>query len=551
MAGTGLALAVLSAAVSCDRTPRTDTTGTGGTVVIAAHSDPDALFPPLALNMEARQATELMYEYLADVGTEMNTIGDAGFTRQLAEDWTWGPDSSHIEFRLNPDARWHDGTRVNSADVSFSYRLYSDPATGSMLASTLAYIDSVSTPDSLTAVFWFSRRDPRQFYVAAATMLILPRHILAGIPRDSMREEATKLQPAGSGKYRLSRWNRGESLELSAVDDHYRGRPNPDRIIWTIAPEYRAAIMRLLGGEADVFANVRQETLPELARSGFNVVSLPGMDYVFMQMNLRDPGGTRPHPTFGSREMRRALTMAMDRDAMVRNLFDTLAAVSIGPAVRAFPTTDPSLRQIPFDPRGAERLLDSLGWRAGVGSGIRSRNGIPLRFRLLVPVSSLSRMRIAVLIQEQLRQVGADAVIEQMDYSAFSARQSSRAFDAALASWHLGSSPEAVRVTWTTEAAKPRGLNYGGYSNPAFDSLVDSALSVTTLAGAREYFRRANQIIVDDAPALWLYEPKTLLAIHGRITPSPMRPNAWWLGIGGWTIDPEKRLSRDKVGIAK
>lgn len=551
MAGPGLALAVLSAAVSCDRTPRTDTTGTGGTVVIAAHSDPDALFPPLALNMEARQATELIYEYLADVGIEMNTLGDSGFTRQLAADWTWGPDSSQIEFRLNPDARWHDRTRVTSADVSFSYRLYSDPATGSMLVSTLASIDSVSTPDSLTAVFWFSRRDPRQFYVAAATMLILPSHILAGIPRDSMRAEATKLQPVGSGKYRLLRWNRGESFELSAVDDHYRGRPNPDRIIWTITPEYRAAIMRLLGGEADVFANVRQETLPELARSGFNVVSLPGMDYVFMQMSLRDAGGTRPHPVFGSREMRRALTMAMDRGAMVRNLFDTLAAVSIGPAVRAFPTTDPSLRQIPFDPRGAERLLDSLGWRTGGESGIRSRNGIPLRFRLLVPVSSLSRMRIAVLIQEQLRQVGADAVIEQMDYSAFSARQSSRAFDAALASWHLGSSPEAVRVTWTTEAAKPGGLNYGGYSSPAFDSIVDSALSATTLAGAREYFRRANQIIVADAPAVWLYEPKTLLAIHGRITPSPMRPNAWWLDIGGWTIDPEKRLPRDKLGSPK
>ena len=519
----------------------------GGTIVIAAHADPDALFPPHALNMEARQVTELIYEYLADVGPAMNTIGDSGFTRQLAADWEWGRDSASLAFRLDPGATWHDGARVTSADVAFSHGVYSDPATGSMLVGTLAYIDSVSTPDPLTAVFWFSRRDPRQFYVAAATMLILPRHLFGAVGADSLREAAAAIEPVGSGKYRLARWTRGTSLELAAVEDHYRGRAGPDRVILSITPEYRPAVMRLVAGDADVFANVRQETLPELARAGFDLVSLPGMDYVFMQLNLRDAKGRGPHPLFGSRELRRALTMAMDRDAMVKNLFDTLASVSIGPAVRAFPTTDTALRRIPFDPRGAARLLDSLGWRTAGTGGIRSRGGIPLRFRLIVPVSSLSRMRIAVLIQDQLRRVGADVVIEQMDYSAFSARQAARDFDAALASWHLGSSPEAVRVTWTSAAAKPGGLNYGGYSNAAFDALVDSALAERTPERSREYFRRANQLIVDDAPAVWLYEPKTLLAIHGRITTTAMRPNAWWLDIGGWRIDPARRLPRDKI----
>ncbi|MGK2961953.1 MAG: peptide ABC transporter substrate-binding protein [Gemmatimonadaceae bacterium] len=533
------------AAMACEGARREPTGAVGGTIVIAAHADPDALFPPDALNMEARQATELIYEYLADVGPAMNTIGDSGFTRQLAADWTWGRDSSSLAFSLDPGARWHDGVRVTSADVAFSHSVYADEATGSMLASTLAYIDSVSTPDSLTAVFWFSRRDPRQFYVAAATMLILPHHLFGGIPGDSLRAAGAARDPVGTGKYRLARWSRGTSLELAAVEDHYRGRAGPDRLIWSITPEYRPAIMRLIAGEADVFAHVRQETLPELAAAGFDLVSLPGMDYVFMQLNLRDASGSRPHPLFRSPEVRRALTMAIDRDALVKNLFDTLASVSIGPAVRAFPATDTALRQIRFDPPAAERLLDSLGFRISGSNGIRSRGALPLRFRILVPVSSLSRMRIAVLIQEQLRRVGADAVIEQMDYSAFSARQAARDFDAALASWHLGSSPEAVRVTWTGDAAKPGGLNYGGYSNAVFDALVDSALSETTLDGSREYFRRANQLIVDDAPAVWLYEPKTLLAIHGRITPSPMRANAWWLDIGSWKIDPAKRLPRD------
>ena len=527
--------------------PRTSESTHGGTIVIATTSEPDGLFPPTALNVEARQATELIYEYLADVGVEMNTIGDSGFARQLASAWVWSPDSLSISFRIHPDARWQDGKRVTSLDVAFSYDVYTDTAAGSTVASSLADIDSVSTPDSSTAVFRFARRTPHQFYDAASLMLILPRHILGAVNRDSMRTFAAREPPLGSGRFRLGKWTRGSHFELTAVEDHYRGRAMPDRVVWTITPEYQTAVTRLLGGAADVFPTVRQETIPQLTdRGDFNLVSLPGMDYAFMQFNLRDPlFAERPHRLFSSREMRRAITMALDRGAMVKNLFDTLASVSIGPTVRAFPTTDTSITQIPYNRAAAERLLDSLGWVREKSGGMRKRNGMSLSFELLVPVSSLSRMRLAVLLQEQLRQAGIEVVIEKMDYSAFSARQSARSFDAALAAWHLGSSPAAVKVTWTSAAAEKGGLNYGAYRNPRFDALADSAVDARDMARSREYFRRANQIIVDDAPAVWLYEPRTVLAIHDRIRFTPMRPNAWWLDIGNWSIPPAERLQRD------
>ena len=95
-------------------------------MVIATTSDPDALFPPAALNMEARQATELIYEYLADVGPAMNTLGDSGFVKELASSWTWNNDSTAITFKLNPKAKWQDGKPVTSRDVAFSFRLYTD-----------------------------------------------------------------------------------------------------------------------------------------------------------------------------------------------------------------------------------------------------------------------------------------------------------------------------------------------------------------------------------------------------------------------------------------
>jgi ABC-type dipeptide transport system, periplasmic component len=477
--------------------------------VIATTSDPNALFPAFYLNLEARQATDLIYEYLADVGPAMNTIGDGGFVKELAAGWKWSPDSSSIAFAINPRARWHDGARVTAHDVVFTFSIDTDSAISSENISSLADIDSVTGRDSATAVFWFNRRTPRQFYIAASQMLILPSHILESVPRDSLHAFTAAHDPVGSGRYRLGSWNKGSSIELRAVDNHYRGRAGPDRVIWSVTPEYQSAVASLLAGAADVFPNMRPESIAQIASGdAFNLISLAGMDYVFLEMNLKSESGSAPNPFFASRDVRRALTMALDRRAMVRNLFDTLANVSIGPTVRAYPTTDTAVVQIPYNPATAEHLLDSLGWRKSDASGIRKKDGRPFSFSMLVPVSSLSRMRIAVLIQEQLRRVGIDARIEQMDFNAFGDRQSSRKFDAALASWHLMSDPTSLRDTWTSKAAEKGGLNYGSYTNPIFDAEVDSALSadecciVESLSVAREPVdsgRRAGSVVVRTA----------------------------------------------------
>ena len=522
----------------------------GGTVVIAASSDPDILFPPAVENIEGQQAAELVYEYLADVGPAMNTIGDNGFIHQVASDWSWARDSLSIAFHLNPAARWQDSTPVTSRDVAFTFSVYRDSIASPSTASALPDIDSVTTPDSLTAVFWFNRRTPQQFYDAAAQNLILPAHVLASVPRDSLLAFAVSRTPVGSGKYRVGTWSRGSRFELDAVDGHYRGRAKLDRVIWSAVPEYQSAVTQLLAGATDVYAAVRPETVRELIASGkYNVVSLPGMDYVFLRFNLRDPSSqSKPHPLFASRELRRALTMSLDRAAMVRNLFDTLAAVPVGPTVRAYPTTDTALTQIPYETARAARILDSLGWKRTGADGMRARNGVPLRFKAIFPSSSMSRRRIAVLAQEQLRRVGIDMRLEEMTSAALGERQSKRDFDAVFAAFSMHSAPGMISRTWTTTAVKT-GANFGGYSNATFDANVDSALSARTIATSRSYFSRAFQTIVDDAPAVWLYEPKTVIAIHKRLRTGPMRPNAWWIDLADWSIPESERIDRDKVSF--
>ena len=522
--------------------------------MIATTAEPDQLFPLLPENTQARAATELIYDYLAELDSGMNVIGDAGFKPQLAQSWTWSPDSLSIAFHLNPKARWHDGVPVRGRDVRFTYSLNVGPALGSPMGETLRNIDSVSVQDSLTAVFWFRSRAPEQFYTAAGQMLIVPEHIFGKLAIGSLSEMAQQVKPVGSGRFRFSARTPGAQLELVADTSNYRGRPRLDRVVWSVAPEFQSAVTKLLGGEGDIFDALHQENLPGVKRNrSLRVVTMAGMDYAFLQFNLRDPANrARPHPLFGDRQLRRALSMAIDREAMVRNVFDTLGAVSIGPTIRALPTTSPKLAQIRYDTTRAARILDSLGWKRRVKDGIRARDGRELAFGIVVPTSSSARVRFAVLIQAQLARAGVRANIEQMDFQAFSTHQQARDFDAVLGAWHVTAEPAAIVEGWSGAAARRRdGRNYGSYESPAFDAALDSALAARDTGESFRLYNKAYQIIIDDAPAIWLYEPRTVIGIHRRFRTMGMRPDAWWARLGEWWVPPDEQIARDRIGRAR
>ena len=539
-----LILLSLLGIAACSETS-TENAPSGGTLVIATTGDADILFPPLVSQTTARQVTELVYDYLTEVSPSLNTFDDRTFATRLAKSWDWSADSLSLAVHLHPEARWHDGRPVTSDDVVYSYSIYTDSALGSSMASQLSNIDSVTTSDLLTAVFWFSRRYPLQFYDATSQMQILPKHVFGGIRGDSLRQTAASIKPVGTGRYRFVSWKRNESLELAADPHNYRGAAKIERIIWRIFQAPDLAARAVLSGEADVYDAMRPENV-KASETSENVKMLisPGADYAFMTFNLA-------RPLFQSRELRRALTMAVDRDAMTKNVFESLARAAIGPTITSFPSTDPHLRQIPYDPAASARILDSLGWRLDPATNLRRRNERDLRFSILVPTTSLNRINMSVLLQQQLRKVGVAVNLEQVDGKAFGSLVNSRDFDAALLSWHLGTSPASIREIWTTKAAGKDGINYGSYRNPVFDAFVDSAVTTVDTSRTRSFYNLAYQTAIDDAPAVWLYEPRLILGVHRRIQTQPYRPDAWWYSLGEWQIRPAEQIARDRSGDQK
>jgi peptide/nickel transport system substrate-binding protein len=452
---------------------------------------------------------------------------------------------------MNPRARWHDGVPVRASDVRFTFALYSDPAVGALERPALARIDSVTVRDSLTPVFWFNARYPEQFHDAAMRMLIVPEHSLANEPRGTLQTSAFGRSPIGSGRFRLAKWTTS-TIELIADTTNYHGRANLDRVIFAKVTDPNALVAGLSTGELDAGEIASSDQYKALsARPDLRSRMLPAWDYTFLQFNLSDPKRRdRPNRFFGNIALRRAIAMAIDRDLMRRSQFDSMAAVGVGPMTRAQALADTTIASIGYDPAGAARLLDSLGWTLPPGKTVRERASQPLRFALLVPTVSTNRMALATRLQAALQAVGVQLDIDPVDASLFNARLNNRDFDMAFNGLHAEPGISGLRARWSVAGANdPAGLNYGNYRNPTFDTHLDSAIAARDVGTARAHAKQAFTAIINDVPAVWMYEPRTAQFVHKRIRTAHVAPTAWWRGLADWSIPPSERIPRDQIGL--
>ncbi|HZI28235.1 MAG TPA: peptide ABC transporter substrate-binding protein [Gemmatimonadaceae bacterium] len=543
-----LGVAMLAATVACTSPENGATVGdVGGTLVIALPAEPRSVLPPFLSGSQEREISEQLFDVLADIGPDLNTIGDVGWKPRLAESWQWSADSMSIAFKLDPRAHWHDGRRITSADVRFSVELNKDPVTVSRLARALADVDSVSTPDSVTAIVWYSKRSPEQFYNVAYNLALLPAHLLRDADRSSLQSHPFARNPVGSGPFRFSRWEPASLFEVIADTSYYLGRPLLNRVIWVLHTDPNTALETVIAGDADVFESMTTDGMARVAGHELvRAVPYPTLNYGFLGFNLRDRNnGDRPHPLFADRELRRAIAMALNRPLLVANVYDSLAQVGAGPFSREFPTADTTLRSVAFDSVGADRLLDSLGWNDGNGDGVREKGGRALRFGIVFPTTSPQRRRLSELIQAQLKSHGIQVDVEAADLTVFGPRLFTGKFDAMLHNWALEPSPSRVRDHWHTFPASSRALNLQLYSNPVVDAALDSAIAEHDTARSRALYRKAYQAITDDLPAVWLFENKAYMAIHNRVQANLSAPDVWWRNLRLWSIPASKRIPRD------
>lgn len=524
----------------------------GGTVIVASAADADALIPPTRTTNVGRMISELLFDPLVEIGPDLNVFGDAGFAPRLARSWRWSVDSLTITFALDADARWHDGQPVVAADVIAGLAAVREPRNGSALLSDLTEIDSMHVVDDSTVSVHFHARSPEQMYTASLVHP-LPSHLVDSIPAGTLASSAFAQAPVGSGQFRFVAREPKVRLELAAVENHYRGRPGPDRIALVVSDQPSTAIAKLWTEEADVFDVLPPPDVAEAAKyPHVRLVRSYSFDYSFIAFNFRDPRDTaRAHPLLRDVRMRRAIALGVDAAGVRRAILDSLARPALGPFARAQFTSDTTLPAQAFDTSAANAQLDALGWDARDADGIRTRDGRTLALRALVPAPSANRVRASVLVQEQLRRIGVALTIDKLEGQAFGAARDAGDWDIVFGGWGTTPSPRGIRGTWVSRSRLGAGrLNSGNYSDRAFDTAVEAGLASMDPDEARRRFREAYEVINADVAAIWLYEPIPVVAVHERFILPAWRPEAWWRTLHAWRLSLDRRLPRDARPVA-
>jgi peptide/nickel transport system substrate-binding protein len=493
------------------------------TIVIAATGEPQSLLPPAVVETVGRDVSDQIYERLADLAPGAASIDTSAFRPRLAARWE-RVDSLTLRFHLRPGARWQDGEAVTAGDVVFSFEAYTDSVIDAPARQTLAGSITAIAEDSSTVVVRFRRAYAEQLYDATWHVRVIPAHVWKWISRDLWASDTSVSRVIGSGPYRLARWDRGQSLTLTA-DTLGGRRARTGTAIWRFATDPDAALNLVAAHEADLMESVGSpERIARVAGdSALAAVPYPSAAYGFLGYQL-GPARRSGSAALATPAVRRALNMAVDRVAIAALVYGPGAKAPPGPMSQLLWIWDDSVRVLPHDTSAAARALDLAGWPRG-SDGIRRKGGRVLGLDILVPSTSLGRKRLAEALQEQWRLAGVQATITAVDFPVFMQRLGKGEFDSYIGSWLDEPSPRGLAEQWTTSGLG--ALNYGHYSNPAFDRLFGQAIEARDVSSAHRLWRAALDTLNADAPALFLYAPVNTAAVARRVEGLTINPYSW------------------------
>jgi peptide/nickel transport system substrate-binding protein len=505
-------------------------------VVVAATGEPASLIPPLVVETVGRDISDQIFERLAVLAPGAPPIDPASYRPGLADRWE-RVDSLTWRFRLRPGARWHDGKPVTADDVVFSFDAFNDSIFDATARSYLAGRLRVTPEDSVTIRIAFSEPSPEQLYDATYHVRIFPRHIWDTIPRQRWSGDTALGHLVGSGPYHIENWQRGRFLSLVADSTRAAGNRTPPirRAIWRFALDPDAALNLVLGHEADLMETVgAPDRVQRVARdTSFRTVTYPAAVYGFLAFRVADAAG-RPHPVLGDPELRRALTQAVDRPTVSRALFGEGTRVPPGPMSQLLWIWDDGTRVLTFDSTRARETV----------TRVKARHPLD-RVDILVPATSSSRRKLALVIQEAWRKAGVNATVTTVEFPVFQERLAKGRFDTYIGAYLDEPTPRGLMDQWTRSGWG--ALNYGHYANPVFDSLLSAASREPDVAKAKRRWREAMDTLNADAPAIFLYALANTAVVQRRLEDVELDPYSWLSGLPAWRVDRGRRLARDSV----
>jgi peptide/nickel transport system substrate-binding protein len=479
---------------------------------------------------------------------------------QFYKSWSFSDDGLVVRIETDPSFSWYDGKPVTAEDMAFTFELVADPVVASPRLNQTEHMVPGKAPlviDSTHLEFHFTHVFDRNTMLLHTDEVPVPKHLLENADRASLRgHDINSKDPMENGPFKMVKWDRGQQVVLEA-NEKYGGphKPKIKRIITRVIPEYATRLLELETGGIDMMDGLTiadvdrlKRDHPEIAfyRRGWRL-----QDYIaWNQLDQADykriaaatPKGqqidlstVKPNALFGDKKVRQALAYAVDMQKIIADILTSETGEAF--ARPAIGTISPSLcnayndqvKPLPFDREKAKQLLAEAGWKDTNGDGVVDKDGKKFSFTLTTNSGNARRNKASIIIQAQLKEIGVEVNLEQIEGNTFFERLRKKDFEASLSGW---SASLILDPTDMWHSGSQYQFNFTSYSNPDVDKLIDQGMAEPDPAKSNAIWRELQAKIYEDQPYLFMYWWDDSVAIHQRF--KDVDPNILSAVFGYW-----------------
>lgn len=453
------------------------------TVVVAQNADAKSMDPTASNDVPSHRVYLNIYDTLIERDQEMKLIP------ALAESWEQ-TDPLTLVLKLRKGVKFHNGDPLKASDVVFSLKRAKEAPS---LMSFFYDIDTIEAVDNETVKITTKKPfGPLTNYLAHKGAAILNERAVTEAGSDYGQK------PVGTGPFVFDSWRSGDRVILKANPDYFRGKPAVDTVVFRVIPEGVNRTIALETKEADIAYDIDPVDLRMVEEHpDLNLIQKPSMNINYLGFN------TSKAP-FDKKEVRQAIAYAIDRQSLID-------AVYLGAATEANSPVSPSVfgyskdaKKYTYDVAKAKELLAQAGYPDGFKAKIWLND-------------NTVRRDIAVILQDQLKQIGIDLQIEILEWGSYLDRLVRKEHDMFLLGWT--SSPDSDSALYALFHSKNHGSsgNRTYFTNPRMDELLDKGRESTIAEDRIAYYKEAQDIVQEELPMVVLVYPDDNVGIQKTI----------------------------------
>ncbi len=495
-------------------------------ITVALGSEPTALDPHFHDLGPNNAMGEHMFESLVGLDASIQPYPELATGWELRDPNTW-------VFTLRQGVRFTNGDPFTADDVLFTICRIMNNETSLVDSFTdpIRNMTAVETPDDYTVVITTEQPNPFMLVDMADMMLISDSLVEhdgltfdpdngCGVtgPWPTVDQFNDGSAAVGTGPYTVADYVKGANITLARNDGYWGGTPSWERVTFVPVQSEGPRLAGLIAGDYDLMENPAGRDLPRLdATDDFDYVITPSARVIFLQMDTYRSVADSPaleaegDNPFMDVRVRRAISMAIDRQAIVERIMDGVATV----AYQFLPDTMfgalPAPPPLAYDPDQARALLAEAGYPDGFKVTLATPND---RY--------INDERVAQAIAQFLNRIGIETDIDAMTRSIFFGERRNRSFSFSMAGWgsSTGEASSFLRAfVATTDRDLGVGLsNYGGYTNPDFDAVFLQAISTMDDAARKALLQESVRMALDQLPLIPIHFESTAWAFRAGLT---------------------------------